>query len=238
MNKAVLLDFDDTLVYTNGLFEEAKALFFRFMEEEGFNAENLAGTLNDFDIANTKKAGYMAKECFPLALRQTYAHFCRGKGIISEAQKAEYCEELGWRVFDSPMILVPGAEELLRELHGEYDLYLITQGDRETQARRVRESGLAPWFKEIYIGKVKTREFFQSVISAHDIEAGASWSVGNSLRFDVGPSLLCGLNAIHFLVPGWDFENAAVEGSYHTAETLTRCGEVIRKYSRSKENGG
>ncbi|MCL2817495.1 MAG: hypothetical protein FWD39_03790, partial [Clostridiales bacterium] len=72
MKKAVLLDFDDTLVYTNGFFEEAKELFFRFMEGEGLGAENLGETLNDFDVANTKKAGYMAKKCFPLALRQTY----------------------------------------------------------------------------------------------------------------------------------------------------------------------
>ena len=232
MNKAVLLDFDDTLVYTNSFFEEAKALFFRFMEEEGFPLENLAGTLNDFDIANTKKAGYMAKECFPLALRQTYAHCCRQLGVIPDAQKAEYCEALGWRVFDSPLILLPGAEEFLRALHGDYSLYLITQGDRETQARRIKESGLAPWFAEIYIGQVKTKEFFQEIITEHDIESGISWSVGNSLRFDVGPSLRCGLNAIHFLAPSWDFEHTTIEGRYYTAETLAQCADLIKSHQQ------
>ncbi|MCL2678046.1 MAG: HAD family hydrolase [Clostridiales bacterium] len=230
MNKAVLLDFDDTLVYTNSFFEEAKALFFRFMEEEGFSLENLAQTLNDFDVANTKKAGYMAKECFPLALRQTYAHCCRLRGLAAEAHKAEFCEGLGHKVFESPLILVPGAQELLRNLSGDYALYLITQGDEETQTRRVRESGLVPWFKEICIGRVKTQGFFQDILGRHGIAPAASWSVGNSLRFDVLPALLNGMNAIHFLTPSWDFEHTEVEGRYYTAETLARCAELIREH--------
>lgn len=49
--------------------------------------------------------------------------------------------------------LVDGALELCKALCGQYRLYIVTNGTSETQFRRLEESGLAPWFREIFVSE-------------------------------------------------------------------------------------
>ena len=48
---------------------------------------------------------------------------------------------------------VPGAEELLKELFGRYQLYLVSNGTAKVQEGRLRSAGISPYFQEIFISQ-------------------------------------------------------------------------------------
>ena len=75
--------------------------------------------------------------------------------------EAFYRERLG----DSA-ILIPGALELCRDLSRKYDLYVVTNGVADTQYRRLKSSGLDPYFKGIFVSEEAKspkpqKEFFE-----------------------------------------------------------------------------
>lgn len=48
---------------------------------------------------------------------------------------------------------IPGAEELLEELHGKYRLFICSNGTAVVQEGRLRSAGIGPYFEEIFISE-------------------------------------------------------------------------------------
>ena len=226
--RAVLMDFDDTLVYTNTVFDAAKEDFYNFMRESGLYEPALADKLNETDKKNVIAAGYFAAHCFPEALAETYRYYCTLFGKEPRQAGEDFCLSLGRAVYSASPKLLPFAVELLSELRKGYSLYLITQGDPEVQPVRIEQSGLKPFFEKIYIPRMKTHEVYAEIIGENMLDAAASWIVGNSLRFDIVPAAAAGLNAVHLRMNCWDFESIKeVPGRYYTALDLCECLAVI-----------
>ncbi|MCO7125749.1 YjjG family noncanonical pyrimidine nucleotidase [Sporolactobacillus shoreicorticis] len=49
--------------------------------------------------------------------------------------------------------LVSGARQLLLRLKERFDLYIVTNGVAETQRKRLQDSGLTPFFKQIFVSE-------------------------------------------------------------------------------------
>ncbi len=233
MRQGIIFDFDDTLVYTNSVFEAVKEKFYKRMAELSLFDENLPKILNYYDIENVKAFGGLTKECFPLALRKTYKEYCLLKKAAYDEKEANRLEVLGWQVFKEPVNPVPGCLELLKDLKKEYKLFLITQGDKLLQKSRLEKSGLLGFFEDYGIFKAKSSYAFISLIKNHGLEAKNSWSVGNSLRSDIKPALRAGFKAIHIKNDSWDYEYSNRQGFYHQAADLINC----RQYLLKKYNG-
>lgn len=224
-----MFDFDDTLVYTNQIFDRAKERFYHAMASLGLCDEKIDSILNDFDIANVRRHGGFHKECFPLALRQTYAYYCQRNGKDIDEKLAGDFEQLGWQVYEEPAQLIPGAPDILLGLSRDYTLFLLTQGDEHIQKDRMAKSGLLPFFYRSYIFHVKDTPAYQKIIMEHNIDIAVSWSVGNSLRSDVNPSIRAGLRAIHINNYSWDYEHEEAIGSYCKAGDLWQCWDIINR---------
>jgi len=224
-----LFDFDDTLVYTNQIFDRAKELFYTAMDTLRLRDEKIDHILNDFDISNVRRHGGFHKECFPLALRQTYEYYCQLHGQDADEKLAGDFEQLGWQVYDEPAQLIPGAIEVLQGLGQDYTLFLLTQGDELIQKDRMTKSGLLPFFYRYYIFHVKDTPAYQKIIMEHNIDIASSWSVGNSLRSDVNPSIRAGLRSIHINNYSWDYEHEEAIGFYYQASDLWQCRDIINR---------
>ncbi len=66
---------------------------------------------------------------------------------------------------------LPGALELCQNLSQRYDLYLVTNGSTETQYGRLNQSGLAPYFRQMFVSQEVGAQkpsplFFQRVFQA------------------------------------------------------------------------
>ena len=113
-------------------------------------------------------------------------------------------QELGWDLEDVPAFndqyeiflgeghyFLPGAEELLKELVLQYDLYLATNGASSVQRGRLKSAGLEPYFKGIFISEEvgfnkPSLEYFQSAFATiTNFDPAAAIIVGDSLTSDI-----------------------------------------------------
>ena len=49
---------------------------------------------------------------------------------------------------------IPGAEQLLKDLYGNYHLYLVSNGNAVVQKGRLESAGIAPYFDAIFISEL------------------------------------------------------------------------------------
>lgn len=113
-------------------------------------------------------------------------------------------EEMGWNPDNVPNFnsqyesflgeghyFLPGAEELIRELAPQYDLYLATNGASEVQRGRLKSTGLEPYFKGIFISaeigfNKPSLEYFQAIFTKiPNFDPSSAIIVGDSLTSDI-----------------------------------------------------
>ena len=113
-------------------------------------------------------------------------------------------EEMGWDLDEVPAFneqyeiflgqghfFLPGAEELLKELAPQYDLYLATNGASAVQRGRLKTAGLEPYFKGIFISEEvgynkPSPEYFQvAFASIPGFDPATAVIVGDSLTSDI-----------------------------------------------------
>jgi 2-haloacid dehalogenase len=100
--------------------------------------------------------------------------------------------------------LVDGAIELITELYRDYDLYIVTNGVSKTQDKRLRDSGLYPLFKEVFVSEdtgyqKPMKEFFDYVFARiPHFEVKQALIIGDSLSADIKGGELAGLDTCWF----------------------------------------
>lgn len=98
-------------------------------------------------------------------------------------------------------ILLDGAEELCKELHGKYRMYIITNGSAVVQHRRFSKSALLPYFEGYFIseetGSQKPQRAYFDYVRANipDWEAESTLVIGDSLTSDIQGAINYGLDS-------------------------------------------
>jgi 2-haloacid dehalogenase len=100
--------------------------------------------------------------------------------------------------------LIDGAMDLIIQLQPQYELYIVTNGVSKTQDRRLRDSGLYPYFKDIFVSEdtgfqKPMKEFFEYVfdrIPNYIPEQGLI--IGDSLSADIKGGQISGLDTCWF----------------------------------------
>lgn len=101
-------------------------------------------------------------------------------------------------------ILIDGAIELLTELQHRYDIYIVTNGVSRTQDIRLRNSGLYPLIKQIFVSEdtgyqKPMKEFFDYVFDRiPDFHPSSGLIIGDSLSADIKGGQLAGLDTCWF----------------------------------------
>ena len=97
---------------------------------------------------------------------------------------------------------VPGAEELLRTLSAEHDLYLASNGVASVQHSRIASAGIALYFRDIFIseelGAVKPqKEFFDACFARiPGFDPARALMVGDSLTSDIRGGINAGIKTV------------------------------------------
>ncbi|MEH7013628.1 YjjG family noncanonical pyrimidine nucleotidase [Neobacillus niacini] len=100
--------------------------------------------------------------------------------------------------------LVNGAFELISELHHDYNLYVVSNGVSKTQDKRLRDSGLFPLFKDIFVSEdtgyqKPMKEFFDFVFSRiPNFRVEQALIIGDSLSADIKGGELAGMDTCWF----------------------------------------
>ncbi|MFF2288768.1 YjjG family noncanonical pyrimidine nucleotidase [Peribacillus butanolivorans] len=104
-------------------------------------------------------------------------------GVLMEKNYRSYLEE-GHQ-------LVNGAFDLIADLQNKYDLYIVTNGVSKTQYKRLRDSGLFPLFKDIFVSEdtgfqKPMKEYFDYVFARiPNFSMEKALIIGDSLSADI-----------------------------------------------------
>jgi 2-haloacid dehalogenase len=144
-------------------------------------------------------------------------------GVLLEENYRMYLEE-GHQ-------LVNGALELMNDLQKKYDLYIVTNGVSKTQDKRLRDSGLHPFFKDVFVSEdtgfqKPMKQYFEYVfarIPNFSLESGLI--IGDSLSSDIKGGILAGLDTCWFN-PKMKPNNTDMEPTYQI-QTLKELNQIL-----------
>lgn len=198
MIKTVFLDLDDTL--------------FDFLRSERVA---IAETLSSFGIKPTDEVkkryseinramwqqlelGTMTREQI---LVSRFELLFEELGVNADGREARLCYE---RNLSGSYFYIDGAEEILTDLSKKYNLYLMSNGTAAVQDRRIAASGIAKYFKGIFISErvgynKPSIEFFERCFAEiPDFHKEESIIIGDSLSSDIQGGINAGILTCHY----------------------------------------
>lgn len=224
--RTLLFDVDDTLLD----FKAAERLALRLLFEEqqieltdeieahykqmnqGLWRAFEEGRIDRDEAVNTR---------FSLLLKE-YGH--EVDGALLEQKYRGYLEQ-GHQLID-------GAMEVVMELHGAYDLHIVTNGVSKTQDRRLRDSGLHPMFTSIFVSEdtgyqKPMKEFFDFVFARiPSFDPQQALIIGDSLSSDMKGGQLAGLDTCWFNPEGKANETDIIPT--YEIRTLQELYQILR----------
>ncbi len=204
----LIIDGDDTLWENNVYFEQAIEDFIDFLAHSTLSREQVRATLDEIERLNSGVHGY-GTAAFARNLRETYERLAE-RAI--ETHHIDHVMNLGRRIVQAELDLLPGVVQTLDYLTARHRLLLFTKGEAEEQRLKVQRSGLAPRFDQVVVTKEKDVAAYRELIREHGVDAGQAWMVGNSPRSDINPALEAGLGAVFIPHPHtWRLEHADVQ---------------------------
>lgn len=226
--KVIAFDADDTLWLNEPFFREAEEKFASLLED--FMPEHaIIKELYRTEIENLQLYGYGIKG-FMLSMIETAMKISEHKMPISLIEKVI---KIGREMLEKPVELLPGVEEVLKSLNGDYRIVLATKGDLLDQERKLKKSGLEKYFHHIEIMSEKKVADFEKLIRHLDVSPSDFVMLGNSLKSDILPVLEIGGHAIH--IPfhiTWVHEQIDHEikhDRFAEVENISSAADLIRK---------
>ena len=216
------LDADDTLWHNETIFRLSQKRFVDLLADhadEPVMMERLAST----ERRNLRLYGYGVKG-FTLSMIETAMELCDGEApahIIREILAA------GREMLNHPVEPLPGVEEAVVELAGQYRLILITKGDLIDQERKLAASGLGEHFSAVEIVSEKDRATYERIFERHGLRPEQTAMAGNSMKSDVLPPIEAGAWGIH--IPyhiTWAHELADAPEGHPRYVSLANIGEL------------
>lgn len=99
---------------------------------------------------------------------------------------------------------LPGAEALLDELYGVYDMYIVSNGSAVVQEGRLKSSGIGRYFKDIFISELlgydkPSISFFEACFSKiPGFDRKRTIIIGDSLTSDIRGGINAGIKTCWF----------------------------------------
>lgn len=194
----LLFDIDDTLLdfgaaeklALNSLFEEQEIPLTPEIEEH-------YKRINKSLWQSYEKGSISRNEVINTRFSILFKEYGRAVDGISLENRYRYYLEQGHQLMD-------GAYDLIKDLQHHYDLFIVTNGVSSTQDKRLRDSGLFPFFKKVFVSEdagfqKPTREFFDYVFkNIPHFDANKGLIVGDSISADIQGGYWAGLDTCWF----------------------------------------
>lgn len=174
--------------------------FFRFSEEQfqsllsGYaEGDHISERLLEAEKRNLKFYGFGIKG-FTLSMIETAIEITGGK---VPAETIEQILTIGREMLSHPVETLPHVMETLESLADDYCLVLITKGDLFDQERKLAQSGLGDFFKQVEIVSDKTATTYRRIFHQSGGGPERAVMVGNSLKSDIVPAIAAGSYGIY-----------------------------------------
>ena len=137
-----------------------------------------------------------------------YAYPLKMVGIDNQELADTFCREVLGRIPTKNKV-IPGAIELLDYLQPKYNLYILSNGFKELQSRKMQTAGLLKYFKRLVlsddIGINKPRpELFIHALQVADASTEECIMIGDMFDTDITGAAGVGMDQIFFNSKGLD----------------------------------
>jgi putative hydrolase of the HAD superfamily len=205
LDRTIVFDGDDTLWFTEPLYDEARTTAREIVEQAGLDGAAWEQLQRKLDLANVEILG-LAPTRFPTSCQQACEQVSIGAGRDVDLSLTLLVYHAAERVFEQPAPVQNAARQVLESLRDSWKTVLFTKGDATVQERRVRESGLGPLFTEIRVVDQKSSIQWFQLIEDLSVNVERSWSVGNSIPSDIVPAIENGMSAAWIPAHVWEHE--------------------------------
>ena len=219
----LLFDADDTLWESNIYFEQAIEAFIDFLAHSSMSRDQVRAALDEVERINVSVHGY-GSASFTRNLRETYERLAERD---LQPQDIDHVLQLGQRIANQPVQLLPDVAQTVRLLAGRHDLMLLTKGHPEEQRLKIERSGLEEFFSATAVVHEKDEETYRAIVQDRQLDLARTWMIGNSPRSDINPALAAGLNAV--FIPHehtWRLEKEEIVHADGRLLTLRAFGEL------------
>lgn len=196
VERALLIDADDTLWENNVYYLRCLARFQDYMEALGCDRKAAAAMLDQVERETIPIMGY-GPDGYVAALGLACERLLQGSAVPREV--IEGARALGDLVLGMPMVVLPDVEAALAALRPTSEMILVTKGDPQVQRDKLNRSGLEPYFDAVYVVDEKDAGVYRRIAAERGLHPKHTWMVGNSPKSDINPAIEAGLGAI--LVP-------------------------------------
>ena len=192
--KVIAFEADDTLWSNEPFFQEVERKYTELLSDYG-SAKEISAELFKTEMSNLECLGYGAK-AFTISMVETALRISAQKVT---AEKIQEIILLGKSLLEMPIELLPGVEDTLKALkaQGGYRLVVATKGDLLDQERKLKRSGLTPYFDHIEIMSDKTEKEYNRLLQVLQVAPEEFLMIGNSLKSDIQPVLAIGGYGVH-----------------------------------------
>lgn len=225
--KCIAFDADDTLWENELYFQEFENEFCKLLSPY-LPTSSASEELFKTEMKNLHLYGYGLKGMM-LSMVETICRVTEGKGNV---HIIEEIIRLGQELFQKPVKLLNGVEEVLSQLHGKYQLVLATKGDLFDQKRKIMNSGIQEFFCHIEVMSDKKSSDYEKLMDTVACAAQNFLMVGNSIKSDIIPVLELGGYAAH--IPHhitWAHEHYEGEVNHPNSLKLNNLNEITNYLS-------
>ncbi len=231
--KYIAFDADDTLWVNEPYFREAEKGYCALLERFA-TREEIISALYKVEMKNLAPYGYGAK-AFTLSLMETAILFSNkrsGENGVPPLTPSEMQRviEIGTSLINVPMEILPGVEEVLKELsgRGKYTLIVATKGDLLDQERKLRRSGLWDYFHHVEVMSDKNEEAYGRLMEHLGCSCDEFLMIGNSMKSDILPVLNIGGKAVYIPFHStWEHEKVEGEVLHPNLYECNSCTELV-----------
>ena len=220
-------DADDTLWHNESLYAATQERF-RDLLAAYCSPQRIDLVLYKTEMRNLHRFGYGIKG-FTLSMIEAAIELTEGK---IEGWQIQAMLDYANDMLLAPVELLPGVQEVIGQIAGDYSLFLITKGDLFDQEKKIGRSGLADCFDHVEIVSEKSAKTYAELLAKLAIPPDRFLMVGNSLRSDVLPVLEIGGAAVH--VPyqiTWQHEDVNLQpnsdGAFMRLTTIHQLPDLL-----------
>lgn len=227
--KFIAFDADDTLWENETKFRQAELVFVDILAKYDIDSQHALKELLRTEVKNIPFYGYGTK-AFILSLLESSMSVTSNK--IS-ATDLHLLISMARKMLVTPVSLFDNVELVLAELSKKYILGLITKGECSEQSKKIKESNLSKYFRNIEIVQEKNIETYLELLNKFDTVPKKFVMIGNSMKSDILPVLKIGGHAVYIpCVNTWEYEKIDEDliNSYENCRTVHSIKDVLRLF--------
>ncbi len=198
MKKFLFFDLDGTIFDFKSAEREAiSATFSSFGISVAEKLIKRYSEINDECWKSLERGEISRDELVLIRFKRLFDEF--SLSLVPKDVQVRYAKELSLRY-----IFIDGAEELLSELAEDYELYAVTNGNRDVQRSRIEKARLNRFFRDFFIseevGAAKPDKiFFDNAFSrVKGFDPALSVVIGDSLSSDIKGAENAGVESIYY----------------------------------------